>query len=98
MALSYWSNESIWLAKTWCPYCQIACTYLINRVQVTIVGSFYRKILDIIFGVLQGSSSVIQYKYNWLFLNKSLKSDFSNYVGNTAPYNYGNTPLELYQT
>ena len=40
---------------------KVMLAYLNNRVQVTIVGSYYSEILDIIFGVPQGRSSFSNY-------------------------------------
>ena len=72
--------------------------YLNNTVKVTKVGFYYSEILDIIFGVPQGSilgpllfnTNIID-----LFLIEHYRSDFSNYADDTTPYNCGNTFLEV---
>ena len=72
--------------------------YLNNRVQVTKVGSYYNEILDIIFGVPQGSIlGPLLFNVNIidLFLIEHYRSDFSNYADDTTPYNCGNTFLEV---
>ena len=72
--------------------------YLNNRVQVTKVGSYYSEILDIIFGVPQGSIlGPLLFNVNIidLFLIEHYRSDFSNYADDTTPYNCGNTFLEV---
>ena len=69
-----------------------------NRVQVTKVGSYYSEILDIIFGVPQGSIlGPLLFNINIidLFLIEHYRSDFSNYADDTTPYNCGNTFLEV---
>ena len=72
--------------------------YFNNRVQVTKVGSYYSEILDIIFGVPQGSIlGPLLFNVNIidLFLIEHYRSDFSNYADDTTPYNCGNTFLEV---
>ena len=72
--------------------------YLNNRFQVTKIGSYYSEILDIIFGVPQGSTlGPLLFKINIidLFLIEHYRSDFSNYADDTTPYNSGNTFLAV---
>ena len=67
------------------------------RIQVTKVGSFYNEILQIIYGVPQGSNLVpLLFNVNLidLFLAGHYKSDFSNYADDTTPYNRGSTFFE----
>ena len=64
--------------------------YLNDRVQVTKVSSFYSEILQIMYGVPQGSIlGPLLFNINLidLFLAEHYKSDFSNYADNTTPYN-----------
>ena len=71
--------------------------YLNERIQVTKVGSFYSEILQIIYGVPQGSIlGPLLFNVNLinLFLAEGYKSDFSNYADDTTPYNCGSTFLE----
>ena len=71
--------------------------YLNDRIQVTKVGSFYNEILQIIYGVPQGSIlGPLLFNVNLidLFLAGHSKSDFSNYADDTTPYNCGSTFLE----
>ena len=73
--------------------------YLSYRTKVIVVGSFSSKILDIIFGALQGSMLGPLFDINIIDLYiDQYKSDFLNYVGNTNPYICGNTLLKPYQT
>ena len=77
---------------------RVMYAYLNNRVQVTKVGSYYSEILDIIFGVPQGSIlGPLLFNVNIidLFLIEHYRSDFSNYADDTTPYNCGNTFLEV---
>ena len=67
--------------------------YLNSRVQVKKVGSYYSEILDIIFGVPQGS--ILGPLLFNLFLLEHYRSDFSNYANDTTPYNSGDTFLEV---
>ena len=72
--------------------------FLNNRVKVTKVGSCYSEILDIIFGVPQGSilgPLLLNINIIDLFLIEHYRSDFSNYADSTTPYNCGNTFLEV---
>ena len=72
---------------------RVMYTYLNNGVQVTKVSSYYSKILDIIFGVPQGSilgSLLFNINIIDLFLIEQYRSDFLSYAYNTTPYNYGN--------
>ena len=65
--------------------------------QVTKVGSYYSEILDIIFGVPQGSVlGLLLFDINaiYLFLIEHYRSDFSNYADDTTQYNCGNTFLD----
>ena len=67
------------------------------RIQVTKVGSFYSEILQIIYGVPQGSIlGPLLFNVNLidLFLAEHYKSDFSNYADDTTPYNCGSTFFE----
>ena len=67
------------------------------RIQVTKVGSFYSEILQIIYGVPQGSIlGPLLFNVNLidLFLAEHYKSDISNYAGGTTPYNCGSTFFE----
>ena len=71
--------------------------YLNDRIQVTKVGSFYREILQIIYGVPQGSIlGQLLFNVNLLdlFLAEHYKLDFSNYTDDTTPYNCGSTISE----
>ena len=77
---------------------RVMYAYLNNRVQVTKVGSYYSEILDIIFGVPQGSIlGPLLFNVNIidLFLIEHYRSDFTNYADDTTPYNCGNTFLEV---
>ena len=77
---------------------RVMYAYLNNWVQVTKVGSYYNEILDIIFGVPQGSIlGPLLFNVNKidLFLIEHCRSDFSNYADDTIPYNCGNTFLEV---
>ena len=81
-----------------CKSLRVMYAYLNNRVQVTKVGSYYSEILDIIFGVPQGSIlGPLLFNVNIidLFLIEHYRSDFSNYADDTTPYNCGNTFLEV---
>ena len=67
------------------------------RIQVTKVGSFYSEILQIIYGVPQGSIlGPLLFNVNLidLFLAEHYKSDFSNYADDNTPYNCGSTFFE----
>ena len=71
--------------------------YLNDRIQVTKVGSFYSEILQIIYGVPQGSIlGPLLFNVNSidLFLLEHYKSDCSNYADDTTPYNCGSTFFE----
>ena len=71
--------------------------YLNDRIQVTKVGSFYSEILQIIYGVPQGSIlGPLLFNVNLidLFLAGHYKSDFCNYADDTTPYNCRSTYLE----
>ena len=75
--------------------------YLNNRVQVTKVGSYYSEILDIIFGVPQGSIlGPLLFNVNIidLFLVEHYRSDFSNYADDTTRIIVGTHFWKLYQT
>ena len=66
--------------------------------KVTKVGSYYCEILDIIFGVPQGSIlGPLLFNINIidLFLIEHYRSDFSNYADNTTLYNCVNTFVEV---
>lgn len=76
---------------------RVTNAYLSNGVQVTKVGPFYSEILDVIFGVRQGSRlGQLLFNINIinLFLIEQNKSDFSNHVDDATPYKCGNTVLE----
>ena len=76
---------------------KIIHAYLDDTVQVTRVGSFYRKILQIIYGVPQGSilgSLLFNVSLIDLFLAEHYKLDFSNYTNDTTPYNCESTFFE----
>ena len=71
--------------------------YLNDGIQVTKVSSFYSEILQIIYGVPQGSIlGPLLFNVNLidLFLAEHYKSDFSNYADDTTPYNCGSTFFE----
>ena len=79
-------------------YLRVMYAYLNNRVQVIKVGFYDSEILDIIFGVPQGSLlGLLLFSINIidLFLIEHYRSDFSNYADDTTPYNCGNTFLEV---
>ena len=81
-----------------CNSLRVMYAYLNSRVQVTKVGFYYSEILDIIFGVPQGSIlGPLLFNINTidLFLIEHYRSDFSNYADDTNPYNWGNTFLEV---
>ena len=62
--------------------------YLNDRIQVTKVGSFYSEILQIIYGVPQGSIlGPLLFKVNLIdfTLADHYKSDFYNYADDTTP-------------
>ena len=62
--------------------------YLNDRIQVTKVGSFYSEILQIIYGVPQGSIlGPLLFKVNLIELTLAdhYKSDFYNYADDTTP-------------
>ena len=64
--------------------------YLNDRIQVTKVSCFYSEILQIIYGVPQGSvlgSLLFNVYLIDLFLAEHYKSDFSNYADGTTPDN-----------
>ena len=71
-------------------------TYLNDKIQVAKLGSFYSELLQIIYGVPQGSIlGLLLFNINLidLFLAEHYKSDFSNYADDT-PYNCRSTFLE----
>ena len=71
--------------------------YLNDRIQVTKVGSLYSEILQIIYGVPQGSIlGPLLFNVNLvdLFLAEHYKSDFSNNANDTTPYKCKSTFLE----
>ena len=71
--------------------------YLNDRIQVTKVGSFYSEILQIIYGVPQGSIlDPLLFNANLidLFLAGHYKSEFPNYTDDTTPYNCWSTFFE----
>ena len=77
---------------------RVIYAYLNNRVQVTKNGSYYKEILDIIFGVPQGSIlGPLLFNLNIidLFLIEHYRTDFSSYADDTTPCNCGNTFLEV---
>ena len=79
-------------------FLRVIYVYFNNRVQVTKVGSYYSEILDIIFGVPQGSilgPLLFNIKIIDRFLIEHYRSDFSSYADRTTPYNCGNTFLEV---
>ena len=68
-----------------------------DRIQVTKVGSFYSGILQIIYGIPQGSIlGPLLFDVNLidLFPVERYKSDFSNYADDTTHYNCRSTFLE----
>ena len=68
--------------------------YLNYRIQVTKGGSFYSEILQILYGVPQGSIlGLLLFNVNLidLFLAEHYKSDVSNYADDTTPHNFGST-------
>ena len=77
---------------------RVMYAYLNNRVLVTKVGSYYSEILDIVFGVPQGSildPLLLNINIIDLFLIEHYRSDLSSYADDTTPYNCGNTFLEV---
>ena len=75
--------------------------YLNDRIRVTNVGSFHSEILQIIYGVPEGSIlGPLLFNVNLLdfFLAERCKSDFSNYADGTTPYTVGAHFWKLYQT
>ena len=63
----YENEEARDKRKEWVMY-----EYLNNRVQVTKVGSYYSEILDIIFGVSQGSIlGSLLFKLSWPFFDRT---------------------------
>ena len=86
-------------------FLKVIHAYVNNRIRVTKVGSFYSKILQIIYGVPQGSildprtSDFSNYvDFSNYGLREVRTSDFSNYAEDTTRYNCGSTFLKLYQT
>ena len=76
---------------------KIIHAYLNDRIQVTKVGSFYSEILQIIYGVPQGSIlGPLLFNVNLidLFQAELYKSGFSNYADDPTPYNCGDTFFE----
>ena len=68
-----------------------------DSIQVTKVGSFYSEILQIIYGVPQGSIlGLLLFNVNLMgfSLAEHYKSNFSNYADDTTPYNCRSTFLE----
>ena len=81
-----------------CKSLGVIYKYLNNRVQVTQVGSNYNEILELTFGVPQGSIlGPVLFNINIidLFLIEHYRSDFSSYPDDTTQYNCGNTFLEV---
>ena len=71
--------------------------YLNDRIQTTKVGSFYSEILQIIYGVPQGSIlGPLLFNVNLIdhFLAEHYKLDFSNYACVTTLYNCKSTFFE----
>ena len=68
--------------------------YVNNRVQVTKIRSYYNEILDIIFGVCQGSI-LGRLLFNINIIDLFYRSDFSNYADDTT---VGTHFWRLYQT
>ena len=78
-------------------FLRVIHAYLNKRIQVTKVGSFYTKILQIIYVVSQGSIlGPLSFNVNLidLFQAEHYKSDFSIYVDDTTLYNCNSTFLE----
>ena len=76
---------------------KVIYAYLNDKIQVTKVGSFHSEILQIIYGVPQGSIlSPLLFNVNLidLFIAEHYKSDFSNYADDTTSYNCGSTFFE----
>ena len=79
-------------------YLKVIHAYLNDRIQVTKVGSFYSKILQIIYRVPQGSIlPPLLFNVNLidLFPAEYYKLDFSNYADGTTPYSWRSTFLEI---
>ena len=78
-------------------FLRVIHAYLNNRIQVTKAGSFYTKILEIIYVVSQGSIlGPLSFNADLidLFLAEHYKSDFSIYVDETTLYKCNSTFLE----
>ena len=78
-------------------FLKVVHAYLNDRIEVTEVDSFYSEILQTIYGVPQGSIlGPLLFNVNLidLFLAEHNRSDFSNYVDDTTPYNCGSTGFE----
>ena len=77
---------------------RVMYAYLNNRVQVTKIDSYYSEILDIIFGVPQGSilgPLLLNINIIAIFLIEYYRLDFSICADDTTPCNCGNTFLEV---